>query len=223
MAYELKDLLKGLDDSVVSKVEETIKNNAKELDAKLFIDGDGNHYVPHARFDEVLQQRDSANTTLAEQKEKLDTLAKQVEDNSSAQATISDLQSKLEAQSKLAKISVIENKLNPLITNSIAPATDILGFMDIEQITVDEKGNVTGLEEQLKKVKESKQYLFKQDDDGQGEDPSNKGGKGTGNPGNPNRPGAGAKDPKEVGAFGKQLAQSLAKQGTQQEQTSFFK
>ena len=55
MAIELRQLLEGLDDSTISKVEETIKGNAKELDAKLFIDGDGEHYVPHARFDEVVK------------------------------------------------------------------------------------------------------------------------------------------------------------------------
>ena len=36
MAYQLKDLLKGLDDATVKQVEDTIKNNSKELDAKVF-------------------------------------------------------------------------------------------------------------------------------------------------------------------------------------------
>ena len=41
MAIELSQLLEGLDSSTISKVEDIIKTNAKELDAKLFIDGDG--------------------------------------------------------------------------------------------------------------------------------------------------------------------------------------
>ena len=223
MAIELRQLLESLDDSTISKVEETIKGNAKELDAKLFIDGDGEHFVPHARFDEVVNQRDSANSSIKDYQAQIEELGKQVEAGSKAETTINDLKTKLAAQTELAKRATIETRLHPLVKDSIAPVADLLGFMDIEKILVNEDGTVSGLEEQLKSVQESRSYLFKAAED-EGEDDSNaQGGAGTGNPGNPGRLGAGGKQPKEVGVFGKQIAQAVAGRKSNDEQPNFFR
>lgn len=223
MAIELSQLLEGLDSSTISKVEDIIKDNAKELDAKLFIDGDGEHYVPHARFDEVVNQRDSANSSIKDYQAQIEELGKQVEAGSSAETTINDLKEKLSAQTALAKQATIETKLHPLVTDSIAPVGDLLGFMDLEKIVVSEDGSVSGLTEQIASVRESRSYLFKQADEGGKDDPNPQGGAGTGNPGNPGRLGAGGKQPKEVGAFGKQIAQAVASRKTNDEQPNFFR
>lgn len=222
MAIELKQLLDGLDDSTIEKVEQTISSNAKKLEAKVFIDGDGEHYVPHARFDEVVKQRDSANTAVTEQASQLEQLSKQVEEGSKAEATINDLKSKLEAQSKLAKMATIETRLFPQVQDSIAPVSDLLGFMDLDKIFVNEDGSVTGLYEQLKAVRESRSYLFKQVESGSDDDNSGARAAGTGNPGNPGNLGRGAKSPKQVGEFGKQIAQAVSSKATEG-QTQFFK
>ena len=223
MAIELSQLLEGLDSSTISKVEDIIKTNAKELDAKLFIDGDGEHYVPHARFDEVVNQRDSANASIKDYQSQIEELGNQVEAGSSAETTINDLKTKLAAQTELAKRAIIETRLHPLVNDSIAPVSDLLGFMEVEKILVNEDGTVSGLEEQLKSVRENRSYLFKSTEEG-GEDNSNSQvGAGTGNPGNPGRLGAGAKPPKEVGAFGKQIAQAVASRKTNDEQPNFFR
>ena len=168
MAIELRQLLEGLDDSTISQVEETIKGNAKELDAKLFIDGDGEHFIPHARFDEVVNQRDSANSSIKDYQAQIEELGKQVEAGSKAETTINDLKAKLGAQTELAKRATIETRLHPLVKDSIAPVADLLGFMDVEKILVNEDGTVSGLEEQLKSIRESRSYLFKAaEDDGE--------------------------------------------------------
>ena len=224
MAIELSKLLEGLDSSTISKVEDIIKTNAKELDAKLFIDGDGEHYIPHARFDEVVNQRDSANASIKDYQSQIEELGNQVEAGSSAETTINDLKTKLAAQTELAKGAIIETRLHPLVNDSIAPVSDLLGFMDVEKILVNEDGTVSGLEEQLKSVREARSYLFKSAEEEGGEDDSNSQfGAGTGNPGNPGRLGAGPKPPKEVGAFGKQIAQAVASRKTNDEQPNFFR
>lgn len=223
MAIELSQLLEGLDSSTISKVEDIIKTNAKELDAKLFIDGDGEHYVPHARFDEVVNQRDSANSSIKDYQSQIEELGNQVEAGSSAETTINDLKTKLAAQTELAKRAIIETRLHPLVNDSIAPVSDLLGFMDVEKILVNEDGTVSGLEEQLKSVRESRSYLFKQADEGGEDDSNSQVGAGTGNPGNPGRLGAGPKPPKEVGAFGKQIAQAVAGRKSNDEQPNFFR
>ena len=223
MAIELRQLLEGLDDSTISKVEGIIKDNAKELDAKLFIDGDGEHYVPHARFDEVVNQRDSANSSIKDYQAQIEELGKQVEAGSKAETTVNDLKTKLAAQTELAKRATIETRLHTLVKDSIAPVTDLLGFMDIEKILVNEDGTVSGLEEQLKSVRESRSYLFKSTEEVGEDDSNSQVGAGTGNPGNPGRLGAGPKPPKEVGAFGKQIAQAVASRKTNDEQPNFFR
>ena len=223
MAIELSKLLEGLDSSTISKVEDIIKTNAKELDAKLFIDGDGEHYVPHARFDEVVKQRDSANASIKDYQSQIEELGNQVEAGSSAETTINDLKTKLAAQTELAKRAIIETRLHPLVNDSIAPVSDLLGFMDVEKILVNEDGTVSGLEEQLKSVRESRSYLFKATEESGEDDSNSKIGAGTGNPGNPGRLGAGPKPPKEVGAFGKQIAQAVASRKTNDEQPNFFR
>ena len=223
MSIELSKLLEGLDSSTISKVEDIIKTNAKELDAKLFIDGDGEHYIPHARFDEVVNQRDSANASIKDYQSQIEELGNQVEAGSSAETTINDLKTKLAAQTELAKRAIIETRLHPLVNDSIAPVSDLLGFMDVEKILVNEDGTVSGLEEQLKSVRETRSYLFKSTEE-VGEDNSNSPvGAGTGNPGNPGRLGAGGKQPKEVGAFGKQIAQAVASRKSNDEQPNFFR
>ena len=223
MAIELRQLLEGLDDSTISKVEGIIKDNAKELDAKLFIDGDGEHYVPHARFDEVVNQRDSANSSIKDYQAQIEELGEQVEAGSKAETTINDLKTKLAAQTELSKRATIETRLHSLVTDSIAPVSDLLGFMNVEKILVNEDGTVSGLEEQLKSVRETRSYLFKSTEE-VGEDNSNSQvGAGTGNPGNPGRLGAGGKQPKEVGAFGKQIAQAVASRKSNDEQPNFFR
>jgi len=223
MAIELRQLLEGLDDSTISKVGEVIKDNAKELDAKLFIDGDGEHYIPHARFDEVVNQRDSANSSIKDYQAQIEELGKQVEAGSQAETTINDLKTKLAAQTELAKRATIETRLHPLVKDSIAPVSDLLGFMDVEKILVNEDGTVSGLEEQLKSVRESRSYLFKGTGPDGEDDGDSEGGAGTGNPGNPGRVGSDPKPPKEVGAFGKQIAQAVASRKPNDEQPNFFR
>ena len=223
MAIELSQLLEGLDSSTISKVEDIIKTNAKELDAKLFIDGDDEHYVPHARFDEVVNQRDSANASIKDYQSQIEELGNQVEAGSSAETTINDLKTKLAAQTELAKRAIIETRLHPLVNDSIAPVSDLLSFMDVEKILVNEDGTVSGLEEQLKSVREARSYLFKSTEESGEDDSNSQFGAGTGNPGNPGRLGAGAKPPKEVGAFGKQIAQAVASRKTNDEQPNFFR
>lgn len=223
MAYQLEDLLKGLDEPTIKQVKEVISKTSKELDAKIFIDGDGEHYVPHARFDEVVKQRDAANGSIDSYKEQVATLSKQVKDNGDAQTTIQNLQEQLDKQSQLAKGAVITSALHPLISDSIAPAADILGFMNLDNITVESDGKAKGLDEELKAVRESRKYLFKEVEvpaEPKQEAPAKTA--GTGNLGNPGRVGGGVLEPREIGSFGKQLAAAQQTAGAQ-EQSSFFK
>ena len=177
-----------------------------------------------AKATELRLQIRSGIDPIAHKQEQLEKLSKQVEDGSDAQTTIKTLQEKLAAQSKLAKMATIETKLNPLVIDSIAPVGDLLGFMDLEKIVVSEDGSVSGLTEQLASVRESRSYLFKQTEEGGESNPGQRNtGAGTGNPGNPGNVGAGGKSPKEVGQFGKQIAQAVSSKKNTDEAPQFFR
>ena len=225
MAYQLEDLLKGLDEPTIKQVKEVISKTTKELDAKLFIDGDGQHFVPHARFDEVVKQRDDANGHISEYQKQVEELSKQVKDDGDAQTTIQTLQKQLSQQAEIAKGAAVTSALYPLISDSIAPAADLLGFMNLDNITVEADGKVKGLEDELKAVRESRKYLFKEVEVPEDPQPeaSGRAKAGTGNVGNSGRVGSGVPEPREVGSFGKQLAAAQQPAGAQEQQSSFFK
>ena len=118
---------------------------------------------------------------------------------------------------------MITSALHPLISDSIAPAADILGFMNLDNITVESDGKVKGLEDEFKAVRESRKYLFKEVEvPAEPSQDSPKPAAGTGNLGNPGRVGGGVPEPREIGSFGKQLAAAQQTAGAQ-EQSSFFK
>ena len=93
--------------------------------------------------------------------------------------------------------------------------------MNLDNITVESDGKVTGLDKELKAVRESRKYLFKEFEV-PAEPEAHKSPAGTGNLGNPGRVGGGVPEPREIGSFGKQLAAAQQTAGAQ-EQSSFFK
>lgn len=219
MAYDLDQLLEGLDSNTLEQVKTTIADNSKKLEAKLFIDGDGEHFVPAPRLAEVVEERNTLKDQLKDTEETISTLQSQVEEGSEAAKTIDQLKADLEAQTQISRLASIKSELSNLVTDSIAPIEDLVGFMDLEKVQVGTDGKVSGLDEQVAAVREARKYLFKEVSP---ETPSPEKGAGTGDPGNPAGVGAGAKVPKQVGTFGKQLAQKVAK-AQPSEQTDFFK
>lgn len=225
MPYTIPQILEGLDSEVITQVEGIIKTNTAKLDAKLFIDGDGEHFVPAGRLSEVTTERNQLRTTLAENKQKIDALDTLTKDSAEAQTTIAELNTQLDNQSKLTKKAAITAKLASSVTDSIAPVTDLLGFLNEEEITVKEDGSVIGLDEQLSKVRESRKYLFKEVEAGASSTGAQTGAqKGTGDPGTNGLGGpgtGGSASPKTVGTFGKTLAEKATK--SQATEDSFWK
>lgn len=217
MPITLSQMLEGLDAQVVQQVENTVKANATKLNAKLFIDGDGEHYVPAARLSEVTTERNDLRSTLAEQKKQIDTLATLTKDNEQAQETIATLNSQLDNQSKLTKRAAITAKLATSVTDSVAPASDLLDFLNIEEVSVNEDGSITGLDAQVAKIRESRKYLFNSPATPPADTPP-----GTGNPGGGSTPPGKKTDPKKVGTLGKLLAEQ-AVSANKAPESSFWK
>lgn len=161
---ELKDLLAGCTATDPAGIEAYINEQMKTQNVKMFLDdGVKDIFVPKSRLDAVLGQLRTANETITSQAEDIAKVAQLTKDNASAQETITKLQNQLgDSQKAMQKLSVqtaVSEKAKEL--GFILPAEDLVGFIDIEKLKVNADGTVTGVEEALKNLKQTKPYLAK--------------------------------------------------------------
>ena len=228
---ELKDLLAGCTATDPAGIEAYINEQMKTQNVKMFLDdGVKDIFVPKSRLDAVLGQLRTANETITSQAEDIAKVAQLTKDNASAQKTITKLQNQLgDSQKAMQKLSVqtaVSEKAKEL--GFILPAEDLVGFIDIEKLKVNADGTVTGVEEALKNLKQTKPYLAKAADGdggegGNGGDPGAGGnGGGTGDPGKPNSGVAFGGKGYKAGQFGKLLGEQAAKSNPAGDKDPFF-
>ena len=228
---ELKDLLAGCTATDPAGIEAYINEQMKTQNVKMFLDdGVKDIFVPKSRLDAVLGQLRTANETITSQAEDIAKVAQLTKDNASAQETITKLQNQLgDSQKAMQKLSVqtaVSEKAKEL--GFILPAEDLVGFIDIEKLKVNADGTVTGVEEALKNLKQTKPYLAKAADGdggegGNGGDPGAGGnGGGTGDPGKPNSGAAFGGKGYKAGQFGKLLGEQAAKSHPAGDKDPFF-
>ena len=228
---ELKDLLAGCTATDPAGIEAYINEQMKTQNVKMFLDdGVKDIFVPKSRLDAVLGQLRTANETITSQAEDIAKVAQLTKDNASAQETIAKLQNQLgDSQKAMQKLSVqtaVSEKAKEL--GFILPAEDLVGFIDIEKLKVNADGTVTGVEEALKNLKQTKPYLAKAADGdggegGNGGDPGAGGnGGGTGDPGKPNSGAAFGGKGYKAGQFGKLLGEQAAKSHPAGDKDPFF-
>lgn len=228
---ELKDLLAGCTATDPAGIEAYINEQMKTQNVKMFLDdGVKDIFVPKSRLDAVLGQLRTANETITSQAEDIAKVAQLTKDNASAQETIAKLQNQLgDSQKAMQKLSVqtaVSEKAKEL--GFILPAEDLVGFIDIEKLKVNADGTVTGVEEALKNLKQTKPYLAKAADGdggegGNGGDPGTGGnGGGTGDPGKPNSGAAFGGKGYKAGQFGKLLGEQAAKSNPAGDKDPFF-
>lgn len=154
-----------------------IADDAKEEAAaavRSFLDG---AYVPKARFNEVNEEKKTLQTALAARDKQFETLKKASGDKEKLEDTIK----KLQDENKAAKAQYETDMKNLRISSALklklagtAQDIDIVaGLIDKTKITVSEDGTVTGLDEQINPLKESKPFLFKSANDRQFYTPNN--------------------------------------------------
>lgn len=125
---------------------------------------DGN-YVTKSRFNEVNEEKKTLKTTVAERDKQLETLKNSKGDTEALKAQIKQLQTennqakeKYEDQMKNLKLTTA---IQLAIGDSAQDVGIVSGLFDRDKLILGEDGKVTGLDEQLKALKESKPFLFK--------------------------------------------------------------
>lgn len=142
------------------------KKEAAEA-VKEFLDG---AYVPKSRFNEVNEEKNSLKASFADRDKQLDGLKKSAGDNDALKQQIKELQEKNKAAAAEYDAKMKELRMNTAIQIAVSKdaqdADIVAGLIDKSKIILGEDGKITGLEEQVKALKESKGFLFKQDQPG---------------------------------------------------------
>lgn len=153
----------GIEKSLAKKAAEASKEELKT-------------YVAKDTYDTVNQQKEQLETTVNDYKTQIETLKTSAGDNEQLKQQIADLQQQNQQKEQQHKQELDDLKMTNAIKMAIsASAQDsdlVAGLVDRKKLILGEDGKVTGLEEQVKQLKENKPFLFKQE-----QDSNSKGGK----------------------------------------------
>jgi seryl-tRNA synthetase len=136
---------------------------------KVAIISDGN-WIPKEKFDNLNEEKKQYKTQVDDLNRQLGELQGKLKDNEDANQTIEDLKKQIQdKETELAstrKANAVKLEVLKADPNDVA---DIIPHLKDDAITMGEDGVITGLEEQLKGLKEKKPYLFKTEEpDGTG-------------------------------------------------------
>lgn len=153
---EIKELLEKLGVSAD-------KQEAGAAALREFLNG---AYVPKSRFNEVNEEKNTLKAAVEGRDKQLEALKKATGDTDALKAEIKKLQDKNKADAEASDAKFRELRLSSAIKLAVAQdaqdADIVAGLIDKSKIILGEDGKVTGLEEQVKSLRESKAFLFKQ-------------------------------------------------------------
>ena len=122
-------------------------------------------FVPRSRMNEETQKRKNAEETLDSVKKELDGLKASAGDSEQMKAQIKTLQDELKEKESRYAGEIAEMKMTNAIRsglgNSVQDADLVAGLLDRTKLILADDGKITGLDEQIKDLRETKPFLFK--------------------------------------------------------------
>ena len=166
-----REFLKGLnlEESVIDQI---MSQNGVDIENTKKSFGD---------IDSIKQENESYKTQIAERDKDIKKLSKQVKDNDDLSNQLSDLQGKYKTDTESLQDQLNKNKLNSALTETLTAAKvrnpkAIEGLLNMDDIKLNEKGELVGVNDQLESLKKSDSYLF---DEGQKQGYNPAGGNGS--------------------------------------------
>ena len=125
------------------------------------------NYVEKAKFDEAATAKSNLEMQIKERDKQLETLKKTVGDKEKLESTIQQLQeenksSKTKYEQDLKNLR-IDSAVKLKLTNTAQDVDIVASLIDKTKLIVGDDGSVTGLDEQINPLKQSKPFLFKSD------------------------------------------------------------
>lgn len=145
----------GLDKNLAKKAAE---ESSKELEG----------YVKKESYDQIDQEKKQLEASLTDHKKQLEDLKKTAGDNADLTKQIADFQTQMQQKEAAHQKEIKDLKLTSAIKMSVATSAQdgdlVAGLINRDKLILGDDGKVTGLDEQLKALKESKPFLFKQEE-----------------------------------------------------------
>ena len=186
------DFLKGhLSDDLFTQTQTAL---ASVEGLEIIHTNDGS-WIPKSKFDEEVNKHKTTRTQLATVTKQLEDAKKAGVDSAALQTTIEQLTAQV--QERDATITGMKRSAKVQAALAKANARDpkvVERLLDASKIGEDDKGNLTGLDDQVKVLKESSAYLFN-------EDPGSRGGWGGGKNPQENRGGSGGNGNSEINSI----------------------
>lgn len=128
------------------------------------------NYIPKTRFDEVNEAKKKADNDLKERDTQLEALKKDATTSEELKAQITTLQeeNKVAAEKAATELKDLQmaNAIKLAITGKVHDEDMVSSLFDKTKLILQDDGKVTGLDDQLATIKESKAFLFKEENSG---------------------------------------------------------
>lgn len=150
------------EDFVAIGISEDLAEKAAKASAEELKD-----MVPRTRMNEVTEENKQLKAAKAQAETDLEELRKTAGDNEALTKQITDLQNAAKAKDAEYAQHLKALRLGNAIRLGITDAQDIdlvAGLVDQSKLILADDGKLTGLDEQLKAIRESKPFLFKTQD-----------------------------------------------------------
>ena len=142
-------------------------------------------YVAKTKYDESDEENKTLKKAVSDRDKQLEELKKSSGDNEALQKQIKELQESNKAEAKKHADELKElrltNAIKLAVTGKVHDEDMAAALFDRSKLVLSEDGKVAGLEEQLKAIKETKGFFFKETQR-QGYAPAGGSGTGTANP-----------------------------------------
>lgn len=116
-------------------------------------------FVPISRLNEVVGQRDNFKSQFEGLNSTLETMKKGVGDNEVLKKQIEDQQKANETLLKDLDNMKVQTEIITAAKDAINPK-DVMAFINMDSIKVSAKGEILGVESEIKRLREEKPYLF---------------------------------------------------------------
>lgn len=143
----------GISEDLAEKAAEAVKKEYKD-------------YVPRTRLNEEIQKKKNAEESYDTVKSELDKLKESAGDNETLKNQIESLKKDLQTKEATHKAEIADMKMTNAIQAAVGHMAQdvglVAGLLDKSKLTLSDDGKLSGLEDQIKTLKESKPFLFKE-------------------------------------------------------------
>lgn len=123
-------------------------------------------YVPKHRFDEVNTENKTLKETIKANETALEDLKKSAGDNAGLKEQLQKLQDEAKEKDKQHQKEMDNLRMNNAVKIALSGKVHdedlVAGLINKTKLILDEDGKVTGLDDQIKSLKETKAFLFKE-------------------------------------------------------------